>query len=712
MKKITLLLFTLLLTNLSSSQCLTATSVTPQYPTTTYVPTTCDGITVNSITTVGFASEYSVVTVVLGQHYVFSSSIPTDLITISADGGATAVIWGAGSVSWTSTLSGDVRFYTHLNDGLCGGQNTNRTRSVVCGTPPTCVSPTGIVFSNITINSATATWTASTPTPANGYELYLSTTNTAPISTTTPSSSVGAGVLTANLTGLISGTNYFLWIRSVCSNTDTSLWSSISSFATSCISTSVPYTQDFESAVVPALPVCTSAVNYGTGNIWTVVNNPGSGFTTNTLRYPYNSTNPANTWFFTNGINLTAGTSYRISYNYGNNSTFYTESLKVSYGVSASASDMTNTLFDHSSINSNAIQFNQVDFTPTTTGVYYFGFQAYSISNQFYLFVDNITVDLTPACSAPINLTVNAITDTNATINWTTIATATNYEYVLDTLAADPSVAGTSIATNSYNATGLTQTTTYYFHIRTNCSGTYSAWSTVMFTTSAPIPANDNCSGAIALTPGGVFADNAIIGSNIAATYTDGTIITCSTSLADNVWYNVVVPASGSITIETQADAGSGFTDSIIGIFSGTCGTLTEVSCNDDTTGGTDLFSTVSLTGQTPGAILYISVWRYSLGTGTDGTFKISAYDSSLGNNSFDAANFSYYPNPIKNTLNLSYNQEISSVEVFNILGQKIISNSIKSNNAQIDMSNLTKGAYMVKVISNDQVKTIKVIKE
>ena len=124
------------------------------------------------------------------------------------------------------------------------------------------------------------------------------------------------------------------------------------------------------------------------------------------------------------------------------------------------------------------------------------------------------------------------------------------------------------------------------------------------------------------------------------------------------------------------------------------------------------MFSTVSLTGQTPGAILYISVWRYSLGTGTDGTFKISAYDSSLGNNSFDAANFSYYPNPIKNTLNLSYNKEISSVEVFNILGQKIISNSIKSNNAQIDMSNLTKGAYMVKVISNDQVKTIKVIKE
>jgi hypothetical protein len=62
--------------------------------------------------------------------------------------------------------------------------------------------------------------------------------------------------------------------------------------------------------------------------------------------------------------------------------------------------------------------------------------------------------------------------------------------------------------------------------------------------------------------------------------------------------------------------------------------------------------------------------------------------------------------------LNLSYNQEISNVEVFNLLGQKVSSNVINANAAQIDMSNLSKGAYMVKVSSNNQLKTIKVIKE
>ncbi|MDN3675886.1 T9SS type A sorting domain-containing protein [Flavobacterium paronense] len=78
----------------------------------------------------------------------------------------------------------------------------------------------------------------------------------------------------------------------------------------------------------------------------------------------------------------------------------------------------------------------------------------------------------------------------------------------------------------------------------------------------------------------------------------------------------------------------------------------------------------------------------------------------------FNDNNFSYYPNPVKNILNLSYNQEISSVEVYNLLGQKVSSNFINANDANVDMSNLSKGAYMVRVTSNNQAKTIKVIKE
>jgi len=226
--------------------------------------------------------------------------------------------------------------------------------------------------------------------------------------------------------------------------------------------------------------------------------------------------------------------------------------------------------------------------------------------------------------------------------------------------------------------------------------------------------ANDECSGAIALTPGGTFATNPLVTSNANATATDGYTPSCQGNVASNVWYSVVVPDSGSITIETQTSGTGGMTDSVVTAFSGSCGSLTPVGCDDDggPTGDNNLMSILSLTGQTPGSTLYVSVWRYGGGTGVNGAFAISAYDASLANDSFNNANFAFYPNPVKNTLNLSYNKEISNVEVFNLLGQKVISNTINATEAQINMSGLAKGAYMVKVTSDNQVKTVKVIKE
>ena len=55
---------------------------------------------------------------------------------------------------------------------------------------------------------------------------------------------------------------------------------------------------------------------------------------------------------------------------------------------------MTTLLADHPNVNSSTPVNNIVNFTPATSGVYYFGFNAYSIADQFYLFVDNIVVDV------------------------------------------------------------------------------------------------------------------------------------------------------------------------------------------------------------------------------------------------------------------------------------------------------------------------------
>ncbi len=140
---------------------------------------------------------------------------------------------------------------------------------------------------------------------------------------------------------------------------------------------------------------------------------------------------------------------------------------------------------------------------------------------------------------------------------------------------------------------------------------------------------NNNCSGSIALQVGTSFASGAITSTNIVAT-TDGPLPSCNSNVVDNVWFTLVIPQSGNIIIETRGITGSSFNDSTLSIYTGTCSSLTEVGCNDDS--GIGDFSLIVLSGQTPGATLYVSVWKYDVNQ-TGGEFQISAYEPNNSNN-------------------------------------------------------------------------------
>ena len=85
---------------------------------------------------------------------------------------------------------------------------------------------------------------------------------------------------------------------------------------------------------------------------------------------------------------------------------------------------------------------------------------------------------------------------------------------------------------------------------------------------------------------------------------------------------------------------------------------------------------------------------------------------NTLGSQNFIESNFKAYPNPVKNILNLSYSKEISTVEIFNMLGQKVLIRNLNTSQGQIDMSNLNSGNYIVKVTVDGLLKTIKVVKQ
>ena len=76
------------------------------------------------------------------------------------------------------------------------------------------------------------------------------------------------------------------------------------------------------------------------------------------------------------------------------------------------------------------------------------------------------------------------------------------------------------------------------------------------------------------------------------------------------------------------------------------------------------------------------------------------------------ATEMSIYPNPTNGMLNITSNEEIDSVEIFNSVGTAVISSTVAGNSSSIDMSNLPNGMYFVRVYTANGIETVKVVLE
>lgn len=118
--------------------CLTAPN--GQYPSAVVTPV-CNGAPFNA-TAAAWTGEFSVVALTAGTEYKFESSVGTHLVTIADNTGTTVLAAGIGSVTYTPSTSGSVRFYTHLAED-CSYANTIHARRIICGTvPPPPTEPT------------------------------------------------------------------------------------------------------------------------------------------------------------------------------------------------------------------------------------------------------------------------------------------------------------------------------------------------------------------------------------------------------------------------------------------------------------------------------------------------------------------------------------------------------------------------------------------
>jgi len=82
-----------------------------------------------------------------------------------------------------------------------------------------------------------------------------------------------------------------------------------------------------------------------------------------------------------------------------------------------------------------------------------------------------------------------------------------------------------------------------------------------------------------------------------------------------------------------------------------------------------------------------------------------------LDTNDSEINNFSAFPNPVKDVLNLTAKENITSVAIYNVLGQNVYNAQVDALQTVVDMSTFQNGTYFVKVSVNGTEGTIKILK-
>lgn len=124
--------------------------------------------------------------------------------------------------------------------------------------------------------------------------------------------------------------------------------------------------------------------------------------------------------------------------------------------------------------------------------------------------------------------------------------------------------------------------------------------------------------------------------------------------------------------------------------------------------------------GQILNVQLYDSVmWRFSfisdgIQTNKDGLMFDSIFVIDippLNVADFNSENLTIVsPNPSSGIFTVTSEQEITAIEIYNVLGEKIFKSEMRDKKYEIDLSAQTKGIYFIKVITGDKVSTQKII--
>lgn len=429
---------------------------------------------------------------------------------------------------------------------------------------PECLPPTALTAINISETQADLGWTSTGPEAS--WQVFVQAAGL-PAPTATSTGWVDAPTNPYTYTGLTSGTSYDFYVRPVCSDTNLGGWSAVKNFNTS---------------VCPLADQC----NY----TFVMVDSFGDGWNNGTIQVRQNGVVIATLTGPTaaqgqNPVTVTVPLCHGIPFDlFWNNGGVFPGEIGLTV--------------------QEALAPQEIIYTkPPGTGTA--GTVLYTGTGECF----------PPTCPKPNTVTITLITQTDATIGWTEAGSATQWEiYLVPAGSPAPTAASVGIITtaNPYLYTGLTSATIYDVYVRALCSANdISFWSSKR--TFATLIANDECDAAT-VTPVNPTtectetASGSLIGATASA---EGN--TCTGTSDDDVWFQFTA-TSAQQSISLINVAGS-TTDLVHVLYSGSCGTLTQMYCSDP--------NNSIATGLVVGQTYYIRVYSWTGTTGQTSTFNV-----------------------------------------------------------------------------------------
>jgi uncharacterized membrane protein len=205
--------------------------------------------------------------------------------------------------------------------------------------------------------------------------------------------------------------------------------------------------------------------------------------------------------------------------------------------------------------------------------------------------------------------------------------------------------------------------------------------------------ANDLCEDAIVLTCGDIIS-----GSTSNATDNGG-------NASPDVFYSYTGNGTAEMITISLCDTNTNF-NTFLRVFTA-CDLTEEIAFNDNSCGDQS-----EVEFESDGTSTYYILVEGSGSTDSgEFTLEITCEDL-LSTQENNLSQVSIYPNPVSDILNIHSKMNINKLEVYNVSGQKILTKQNVQGNQQINTSALQSGVYFILLISENDSKTIKLIKK